>query len=56
MRNHSCNFGRGNNEEHFCEIIFNLNQWFWRCLLKDFLSGALLALLFGGAKPFVQFW
>ena len=53
MRNHSCNFGRGNNEEHFCEIIFNLNQWFWRFLLKVFLSGA---LLFGRAEPFVQFW
>ena len=23
---------------------------------KDFLSGALLALLFSGAKPFMQFW
>ena len=52
-RNHLCNFGRGCYEEHFCEIIFN--EWFRRCCLKDFLSGAPTALLFGGAKPFVQF-
>ena len=30
-----CNFGRGYYEEQFCEIIFNLDQWFRRrCLLK----------------------
>ena len=52
-RNHLCNFGRG---EQFCEIILNLDQWFRRrCHLKDFLSGALAALLFGGVEPFVQF-
>ena len=35
-------------EEQFCEIILNLGQWFRsRCCLKDFLSGALVALLFG---------
>ena len=39
-----CNFGRGHYEEQFCEIILNLGQWFRRCLLKDFLSGALAAL------------
>ena len=40
--------------EHFCEIIFNKNQWF-RCPLKYFLSTALAALLFTGGEPFVQF-
>ena len=53
--NHLCNFGRGY-YEHFCEIILNLGQWFGsRCCLKEFLSGALAALLFGGAEPFMQF-
>ena len=41
-------------EEQFCEIILNLGQWFRICCLKDFLSGA-LAVLFGGAEPFMQF-
>ena len=53
--NHLCNFGRGYYEEQFCEIILNLGQWFRRCCLKDFLSGALATLLFGGAEPFMQF-
>ena len=53
--NHLCNFGRGYQEELFCEIILNLDQWFRRCHLKDLLSGALAALLFSGAEPFVQF-
>ena len=56
-RNNLCNFGRGYQEEQFCEIILNLGQWFRRrCLLKDFLSGALATLLFSGAEPFMQFW
>ena len=43
-------------EEQFCEIILNLGQWFRRrCCLKDFLSGALAALLLCGVKPFMQF-
>ena len=46
-------FGRVHHEEQFCEII--LSQWFRKCCLKDFLSGALAVLLFGGAEPFVQF-
>ena len=25
---HLWNFGRGYHEEHFCEFIFNLDQWF----------------------------
>ena len=54
-RNHLCNFGRGYQEEQFCENILNLGQWFRRCRLKDFLSGALASLLFSGAEPFMQF-
>ena len=54
--NHMCNYARGYYEEQFCEIILNLGQWFRsRCCLKDFLSGALAALLFGGAEQFMQF-
>ena len=26
--NHLCNFGSGHPEEHFCEIILNLDSWF----------------------------
>ena len=55
-QNHLCNFGRGYQEEQFYVIILNLNQWFRRCHLKDFLSGALEALVFGGAEPFMRFW
>ena len=55
--NHLCNFGRGYPEKRLCEIILNLGQWFRsRCCLRDFLSGSLAALLFSGAKPFMQFW
>ena len=43
---HLCKFVRGFYEEQFCEIILNLCQLF-RCHLKDFLIGALAALLFG---------
>ena len=50
-----CNFGRGCYQEQFCEIILNLGQWFRRSRLKDSLSGALAALLFGKAEPFMQF-
>ena len=55
-RNHLCNFGRGCYEEQVCEIILNFGQWFKRiCCLKDFLSGTLATILFGGTEPFVQF-
>ena len=55
-QSHLCNFGKGHYEEQFCEFISNLGQWIRRrCPLKDFLSGALAALLFSGAKPFMQF-
>ena len=99
-----CDFGKGQHEEQFCEIILNSDQWLRRCGLKRFLiwssggpfvqwsqticailvegimrksseeilwiwtsgskgdvflryflSGALAALLFSGAEPFVQF-
>ena len=53
-RNHLCNFGRGYYENQFGEIILNSGQWF-RCCLKDFLPGALAAILFGGVEPFMQF-
>ena len=34
-RNHLCNFERGHNGEHSCEVILNLDQWFRRsCRLK----------------------
>ena len=36
-RNHLRNFGRWCHEEHFCEIILNLDQLFRRCRLKKFL-------------------
>ena len=45
-QNRLCNFGRGYQEEQFCEIILNLDMWFRkRCHVKDFLSGALAALV-----------
>ena len=46
-------FVRGYYEEQFCKITLDLGQWFRsRCCLKDFLSGALATLLFGGEEPF----
>ena len=52
-----CNFVRGHHEEQFCEIILNLDQRFRRrCRLKDFLSRALVAIVFSVAEPFMQFW
>ena len=41
-------------KEQFCEIILNLGQWLKRFRLKDFLSGALAALLLGGAEQFLK--
>ena len=53
---HLCDFGRGYQEEQFFEIILNLDHWFRRRYLKDFLSGTLAALSFGGAEhAFMQF-
>ena len=53
--NHLCSCGRGHYEEQFCEFILHMGQWFRRrCRLKDFLSGALTALPYSGAEPFMQ--
>ena len=49
------NFDRGNPEEQLVEIILNLDLWYRRCFAKDFLSGALPALVFSGAEQFMQF-
>ena len=47
-RNDFCNFGRGYQEEQFCEIILNLDQWFRRrCRLK-------ISLIWSSGSPFVQ--
>ena len=54
-RNHLFNFSREYQEEQFCEIILNFGQRFKRCILKDFLSGALAILLFSGVEPFMHF-
>ena len=45
-RNHLCNFGRGYNEEQFCEIILNLDQWFRKrfCLKISFIYKTLKKL------------
>ena len=48
-RNNLSNFERGYHGEHSCEVIWNLDQWFRRCRLKDFFFWALAALLFSGA-------
>ena len=54
--NYLYNFGRAYQEEQFCEIYLNLGQWFRRrCLLKYFLSEALVTLLNSGAELFMQF-
>ena len=53
-RNHLCNFGRRFHEEQIFYMIFNLDKW-GRCL-KEFLSRALTALMFGGSEPSMQFW
>ena len=47
-RNHLCNFGRGYQDEPFCEIILNLGQWYRRkCCIKVFL-------IWISGSPFVQ--
>ena len=32
---HLGKFGRGHYEEHLCEDLLNLDQWFRRCYLKE---------------------
>ena len=40
-QNQLCNFGRGYQEEQFCEVILNLDKCFRRrCILKIFLIGS----------------
>ena len=53
--NHLCYFGRRHYGKQESENVLNLDQRFRRCCLKDFLSRALAALMFSGAKPFMQF-
>ena len=51
--NHMCNFARWYYEKQICGIIMNLGQWFRsRCCLKEFLSGALAALLFDSGNHY----
>ena len=52
-----CNFDKGYYEEQFREIIPNLDQWVQEGMyFKDISYGALVALWFRGAEPFVQNW
>ena len=54
-RNSLGNFSRGPYEEHLSVIVLNLGQHFWkRYHSKIFLYLAVVAILFGGAEPFVQ--
>ena len=54
---HLCNLGGRHHEEQYCTIILNLDQRVQQEMrLKAFLSGALAALLFSGAKPFKVSW
>ena len=54
-QNHSCNFDTKHHKEKFFDIILNLNHWFRRrCLLKDFLSRALMVLKFSRGEQFMQ--
>ena len=51
-----CNYLRGLYEDHFCEIILKMDQWFGsKCCLKIFLIKSSGSPLFDGAEPFVQF-
>ena len=40
-------FGRGHQEEHFCEIDLNLDQWFRMRCLKTFLIQSAGVILLG---------
>ena len=48
------NFGRGHREEHFCEIILNLDQWLRRIRHSDFSSRALATPVLKLVKLFMQ--
>ena len=43
-------------KKHFYEVVLKFGQWFRRCYLKICLILAMVAILFSGAEPFVQFW
>ena len=49
---HLCNASRGHYQEHFCEIILNLEQWFRNCSIKYLLSTAQAVPLCSGVEPF----
>ena len=50
--NHLSNISGGYHEEQFPVVILNLDQLFKRCPLKEFLTRALVALMFCRVKPF----
>ena len=48
----SGNFGRGHNEENFCEIILNFDQWLRRrCRLEIFLLLSVVAIKLSRMEP-----
>ena len=49
---HLCNCDRDLFEEHFCELILNLEK----ISFKYVSILALMASLFSGAQPFLQLW
>ena len=49
-RKHLCNFGRGYQEEKFCEIILNVDQRFRRCVFKGISYLELWRPLFSGKR------
>ena len=54
-QNSLCNFGRDiTDEELFCEIILNLNQWFEGSRLKLFIF-SMVDILISGVEQFMQF-
>ena len=55
-QNHFGNFGNESYETYLCEIILNLGQQLLCHLKIVFLFLSRAAILFGGAKPFGQFW
>ena len=55
QQNHLCNFSRGYYEEHFCENIYNLDQWFRMEMLFKAILYLELSQPFCLAKPVVQF-
>ena len=53
---HLCNLGGRHQEEHYCTIEFRPKGSTGNAFKGIFLSGALAALLFSGAKPFKVSW